>query len=269
MSYELKMYFDLKKDPFSSNLGVKELMELEALGRVKKRIDYLLNISGIMVITGDVGAGKSTSLRWAINQYHPSEHHIISIIATSGSANELYRQISWELGLNLPNSRIATMQKEIRSTIEDIATVKRQKVLIVIDEANLLRTDLLSELHTLSQYDYDSKPHLSIILCGQSSLLDKLCQRSCEPLASRVIGRLHLVPLDEAKTREYVKHHLNVAGSKKDLFNDAAHTAIYQGSAGILRRINQLARGAMLAASLNQQRLIEAEHVRIAASELL
>jgi type II secretory pathway predicted ATPase ExeA len=63
MSHELKMYFDLKKDPFSSNLGVKELMEPQALSRVKKRIDYLLNISGVMVITGDVGAGKSRGLR--------------------------------------------------------------------------------------------------------------------------------------------------------------------------------------------------------------
>jgi type II secretory pathway predicted ATPase ExeA len=164
MSHELKMYFDLKKDPFSSNLGVKELMEPQALSRVKKRIDYL----GVMVITGDVGAGKSRGLRWAINQYHPSEHHIISIIATSGSPTELYPQISWELGLNIPNGRIATMQKEIRAAIKDIATVKRQKVLIVIDEASLLRSDLLSEIHTLSQYDYDSKLHLSMILCGQT-----------------------------------------------------------------------------------------------------
>jgi type II secretory pathway predicted ATPase ExeA len=58
------------------------------------------------------------------------------------------------------------------------------------------------------------------------SLLEGLCQRNCEPLASRVIGRLHLAALDEVKTREYVKHHLNVAGSKKDLFNDAAHSAL-------------------------------------------
>jgi type II secretory pathway predicted ATPase ExeA len=161
------------------------------------------------------------------------------------------------------------LQKEIRAAIQDIAKTKRQKVLIVIDEANLLRQELLAEIHTLAQFDYDSKSHLSLLFCGQSSLLDKLCHRHCEPLASRVIGRLHLAPLDEVKTREYVKHHLTVAGCRRDLFSDAAHTAIYQGSAGILRRINQLARGAMLAASLNQNQLIEADHVRMAASEII
>ena len=230
-------------------------MDLDGLKSVKKRLDYLLTITGVMIITGDVGSGKSTSLRYGVESFHPSEHVIVKIIATSGSPPEFYRQIAWGLGIAPKGVRLTQLQKDIRTTVEDIVRAKRKKVILVVDEAHLLRSTALAEIHTLGQVQFDSKPRISLVLCGQTSLLDQLCHRSCASLRART----HLTPLAESKTRDYIEHHLKIAGCRKGLFSDAAFRAIHQGSAGCLRRINHLCRGGMIAANLEKDKSIEAQ----------
>jgi general secretion pathway protein A len=95
---------------------------------------------------------------------------------------------------------------------------------------------VFAELHTLTQFDHDSKNLVTLVLCGQGSLLDRLGLRSSAPLASRVVAKTHLEPLGRTDMDDYVTHHLAVAGVKKKLFEDGALTAIYQGSGGLLRK---------------------------------
>jgi len=266
---KIRASFGMHKDPFNKDIAMKDLLELNSLIKVKKRLDYLLEISGVMAVTGEVGSGKSTALRWATASYHPSEYKIVSIVASSGSSLEFYRQIAWGFGLEFTSNRLSHQIKEIKAAITDVVVNRRQKVLVAVDEANLLRQTIFSELHTLSQFEFDSKPRLSLLLCGLPSLLDKLCIRGAEPLASRVVTRTHLEALDEPTTREYVSHHLNICGVKKQIFTDQALTAVYQGSSGLPRRINNLCRGGLEAAHINNLDQVDAEQIRIAASELI
>ena len=112
---------------------------------------------------------------------------------------------------------------------------------------------MFAELHTMTQFENDSRNLFSLVLAGQPNLTEKLSYRSSAPLASRVIA----------------KTHLNVVGVKKQLFSDQAITAIYQGSAGILRKANYLARGGLIAAATDKEQVVSAEHVRLASSELI
>jgi len=93
--------------------------------------------------------------------------------------------------------------------------------------------------------------------------------RTSLPLASRVIAKTHLANLDESQLLIYLEHHLQVAGCKNKLFSAQAITAIYQGSAGILRKANHLARGGLIAACSEKEQTVSAEHIRIAATELM
>ena len=244
-------------------------MRLPSMVGVKERMDYCLELGGVLVITGEVGSGKSTSLRWSINQYHPSEVVTIKVIAGSGTISELYRQISWGFDLLPATMSRSRLQKDIRNAIYDIVTSRKQKILLVVDEANLLKIDVFAEIHTLSQFDHDSRHYLSMVLCGQTNLLDKLAFRSSEPLASRVIARTHLDTLRREQIVEYLNHHLKIAGVKKNLYHESAVNAIHQGSGGILRKTNSLARGGLIAAAIENEPLVMAEHIRIAASELI
>ena len=166
------------------------------------------------------------------------------------------------------SSSRAVMTGLIRKEITELVEAKKMKVVLLIDEASLLRLEVFAELHTICQFRQDSKPWLPIILAGQSNLIDKLMYRTSGPLASRIVARSHLDGLDLQGMQQYLEHHLSLSGVKANLFEDAAVTAIHQGSGGLLRKANHLARGALIAAAGSQSISVTAEHVRLASTEI-
>ena len=146
---------------------------------------------------------------------------------------------------------------------------KKQVPVLLIDEAHLLRLELFSQMHTLTQFEYDSKPLLPMILSGQNQLLDKLMSYQARPLASRVVGKTHLEALTLQEMTEYLIHHLRIAGINNGLFGENTALAIHQGSGGFPRRANLLAKGALIAAARDKSQVVSPEHVRLAATELI
>lgn len=131
-----------------------------------------------------------------------------------------------------------------------------------------MRLDVFAELHTLTQFEGDSKPYLPMILAGQNNLADNLLYRTAVPLASRIVARSHLQEVNREGMERYLDHHLKIAGLKQSPFDSQAITAIHQGSGGLFRKANHLARGALLAAAGETSQVVTAEHVRLASTEL-
>ncbi len=261
-------FFGFKNEPFRSDLSQKEILETDALKSVRTRFDYAVRLGSTALLTGEIGSGKSTAIRYCLQQLHPSEYISFYVTATSGSILELYRQITSEMGIHQSSNSRAVMTRLIQKEIAEIIDGKKMKVVLVVDEASLLRLEVFAELHTLCQFHRDSKPWLPMILIGQSSLIDKLMYRSSAPLASRVVARSHLEGLDLQAMEQYLEHHLGLSGIKNNLFEDAAITAIHQGSGGLLRKANHLARGALIAAAREKTMTVNAEHVRLASTEI-
>ncbi len=264
-----RTFFGLNAEPFQANPQPKEIMQTKELQSVVNKIAYAVKLGSAAIVTGEIGSGKSTAIRYAAETLHPAEYKTIYVTATSGSIMELYRQIVAELGLyRSSNSRavmIGLIKKEIQSLVED----KKIKVVLIVDEASLLRLEVLAELHTLCQFNKDASPYLSVILAGQSLLIDKLTYRASAPLASRVIARSHLEGLNQEELEQYLRHHLKLAGiNKGTLFDEAAVTAISQDSGGLLRKTNHLARGALIAAAKQETMTVTADHVRLASTEI-
>jgi len=264
-----KAYFGFKSEPFAKDIATKDLFSLPSMLGVKQRLDYCLGLGGVLAIFGEVGSGKTTALRWGLSHYHASEYKFVPVVATTGSIVELYKQISWGLDLSPKSVSRTSLLKECRSVISELANAKKQKILIYIDEAQLLRRDVLAEIHTLLNFNQDKSNFLTLVLCGQTALIEHLQYRAAAPLASRVMAKSHIKALTQTEMLEYINHHLKVAGVKKSLFDDSAMTAIQQGSAGGLRRANQLASGGLMAAALEQCQSVTADHIRTAASELI
>jgi general secretion pathway protein A len=262
-------YFGFKTEPFTNNISTKNLLKLPDMLATKERLDYTIKLGGLMLVTGDVGSGKSTAIRWALSEYHSSELVVLHVIANSASLGELYKQLCWAIDVEVKTASRAFLFKTFRQTLRDLVLAKKQKVVLVIDEASLLRIDVFSEIHTLTQFEQDSQNLLSMVFVGQPTLLEKLTYRSSAPLASRVIAKSHLKAIKAEQMSDYLQHHLKIAGSKKQLFSEQATTAIHQGSAGILRTANNLARGALIAAAIEKTDLVSAEHVRIASTEIM
>jgi len=261
-------FFGFLKEPFVSDLKVEDLYPTPSLAATTDRVLYAVRLGAVSLVTGEVGSGKSTALRYAASKLHPSQYRVIPVIATSGSLIEMLRQIC--IGLDIPHTvmSLAKLSKMIRDVVAETAQRKQVPVL-VIDEANLMRLEVFAELHTLCQFDLDSKPLLPVILAGQNNLLDKLMYPTSRPLASRVIGRSHLEGLKLTDMAGYLKHHLELVGIAEQLFSEEAILAIHQGSGGLLRRANYLAKGALIAAATEKCRMVAAEHVRIASTEII
>src|SRR4030067_107685 len=269
MSQAYLTFFGLSREPFTSELKVEEILKTDAVLAGADRVDYAIRLGAMALITGEVGSGKSTALRFATNRLHPSEYRLIWVTAGGGSILELYRQIAWELEIEPPGYGRASLTRVIRKSILDMVFGKKQKVVLLIDEASLLRLEVFSELHTLTQFEGDSKPFLPLILAGQNNLLDKLYWRTSLPLSSRVVARSHLEGVDRQGMEDYLNHHLRLAGLTHSVFSEQAITAIHQGSGGLFRKANHLARGALIAATAEKCQQVSAEHVRLASTELI
>lgn len=269
MNQTYRAFFGFAREPFSAEMKVQEILQTEAVLAVADRVDYALRLGSMVMVTGEVGSGKSTALRFAMSRLHPSEYRVLWVTATSGSILELYRQIALELEVETATFSRALLTRKIRKSILDLVLGKKQKVVLLIDEASLLRLDVFAELHTLTQFEGDSKPLLPMILAGQNNLLDKLYWRTSLPLASRIVARSHLKGVDRQGMEDYLNHHLKIAGLDHSLFTEQAITAIHQGSGGLFRKANHLARGALIAAASEKCPQVSAEHVRLAATELI
>ncbi len=235
---------------------------------MKDRFDYVLRIGAIGLVTGEVGSGKSTALRYAIEKLHPSEYRPLYITASSGSIMEFYRQLVDALDILLAGNSKAIMVKMIKKEIMNLIREKKMKIVLIVDEASLMRLEVFAELHTICQFEKDSKPWLPMILSGQNTLIDKLTYRSSQPLASRIVAKSHLEGVDLALMEQYLRHHLAIAGMERMLFDPTAVTGIHQGSGGLFRKANHLARGSLIAAAQDQSAVVNAEHVRVASTEI-
>jgi general secretion pathway protein A len=268
MNQTYRTFFGLSREPFGSELSLSEILQTPELLNVKERFDYAIRLGAMAMVTGEIGSGKSTALRYAAGHLHPSEYRTVYITASSGSILELYRQLLSELAIEHTSTSRAIMTRLIKSEIQQLVQGKKLKVLLIIDEASLLRLEVFAELHTIAQFEQDSKPWLPIILAGQNNLIDKLMYRTSMPLASRVVARSYLEGVDRQEMEQYLVHHLSIAGLKTNPFDQAAITGIHQGSGGLFRKANHLARGAMIAAAKEKSTTVTAEHVRLAATEI-
>ena len=162
------------------------------------------------LVTGEIGSGKSTTLRYVTEKLHPSEYRPLYIVATTGAIGA-YRQLLHALGAPMKGVSKAIMLQRIRDELHELVHGKKLKTVLVIDEASLLRLEVFAELHTLTQFEKDSKPYLPIVLAGQASLADSLMYRSSMPLSSRIVARSYLEGVSRGR-HEYLRHHLDICG---------------------------------------------------------
>jgi general secretion pathway protein A len=120
-------FFGLHKEPFGSDLPLEEILLTTELSEVKERFDYTLRIGALGVLTGEIGSGKSTALRYAAGSLHPAEYVSLYLTATTGSILELYRQILTELGIEKTSASKAILTGLIRQAVIELVEAKKMK----------------------------------------------------------------------------------------------------------------------------------------------
>jgi general secretion pathway protein A len=226
--------FRLRPDPhfFFGSKGHKRAMAYLEYG--------LSHGEGFIVITGEVGAGKTTLVRNLFNQL-PSEQIVAAhIVNTALDADDTLRTVVAAFGLPYEGASKTAMLNRLEEFLR-ASDAAGKRALLVVDEAQNLTPRAVEELRMLSNFQTDEKSLLQTFLLGQPEFRTTLHSSGMQQLRQRVTASYHLGPMDAPETQLYIEHRLHTVGWNNDpAFSPAAHGAIYDYSGGIPRKVNSL-----------------------------
>ena len=262
-------HFHLNEPPFSIAPNPRYLYLSPSHREALAHLLYGIGVGGgFVVLSGEVGMGKTTLCRALLDQL-PEDVEIALVFNPRLNSRELLATICDELRISYGGGR-ASLKQLIDALNAHLleAHARGRRVIVLIDEAQNLRFDVLEQVRLLTNLETDQAKLLQIILVGQPELNQILERPNLRQLAQRITARYHLDPLDLPATVEYVRHRLNVAGGRPDLFRRSALREIHRRSGGIPRLINLLGDRALLGAYTLGHSTVDNRTVRRAAEEL-
>lgn len=223
---------------------------------------------GFIVITGEVGAGKTTLVEQLWSQLDRRTYVLGRVVTTQVSGDDLLRLIVTSYGLEDGGADKASLLRRFERMVQEQRTAGR-RCLLVVDEVQNLSVAALEELRMLSNITVSGRASVQTILLGQPQFKPILASADLEQLRQRVLASYHLGPLTEPETRAYVEHRLRTVGWVDDPhWEEAAFQSVYRHTDGIPRRVNTLCTRILLYGALEETHAINAGMVSTIANEL-
>ncbi|WP_426194752.1 XrtA/PEP-CTERM system-associated ATPase [Massilia sp. DWR3-1-1] len=255
-------YYGLSAKPFRLRPDPHFFYGSKGHKRAMAYLDYGLSQGeGFIVITGEVGAGKTTLVRNLLNNM-PSEQIIAAnIVNTSLDADDTLRMVAAAFGLPYENASKPDLLTRLEAFLRE-ADRAGKRPLLIVDEAQNLTPRTVEELRMLSNFQTDDKSLLQTSLLGQPEFRSTLHSASMLQLRQRVIASYHLGPMDAPETEAYIEHRLRTVGWNGDpSFAPEAYAAIYAYTGGIPRKVNTLCDRILLMGYLEELHAFTGEHV--------
>jgi general secretion pathway protein A len=263
-----KKFFGITTNPFSIAPDPHFLYMSEGHREALAHLRYGLSEGGgFILLTGEIGAGKTTVCRCILEQA-PAGTNIAFVLNPKLSAQELLATICDELGIAYPAASGLKVMIDRLNAYLLAAHAQGQRTVLIIDEAQNLSYEVLEQIRLLTNLETNQQRLLQIILLGQPELQDILAQPELRQLAQRIAARHHLDPLTKAETIAYVRHRLAVAGLGESTFAISAIEEIFLLSSGIPRMINLICDRALLGAFSKGVRRVDSAMAREAAQQV-
>jgi type II secretory pathway predicted ATPase ExeA len=262
-----RAHFGFTHYPFERALQPDELFASTAAHEAQARLQHLVELRGIGLVTGEVGSGKTTVCRQLAATLHPGLYRLFYVPLSTGNVMDMYKGIAWQLGLPVERSR-ATAYRAIHTEISRLTLDTKTLPILVIDEAQHLRNEVLEDLRLLTNFAMDAERRLCLLLVALTELRRRLTMAVHESLAQRIVVRYHLAGLTRDELPAYLAHRLHLAGCTLPVFEPAAVEALFQATQGLPRKINRVAHYALSAAALAKLRQVSADHIQIALDEI-
>jgi len=263
----LKATFNLSVVPFAKNISAQDLFIHEQFNEMVQRLTMLFNNRGIGLFTGEVGCGKSTAIRTALQSISPQTHRTVYLYRGMDDLGSFYKQIAVELGI-IPMFKKSDVARQVISTIAELYTQQKIISVLVIDEAHLLKPDILDEIRLIHNSDFDSTDYLATALIGQPPLKKMITYNKFLPLRQRISVAYHLNTLSKNDSYKYFEHQLALSKANTKIFMDNAVETIVSAAKGIPRMINTIALKAMTSAAHKKMTTVDQECVMEILAEL-
>ena len=243
-----KQFFNFTDTPFKKDIPITDFYMSANLKEAISRFDFLKQHKGIMLFTGDSGTGKTAAIRYLIESTNNIYFFPIYLQLSTVSSIQFYRQLNVALGGGYIHKK-SDLFTSIQHIILDLSVSKKRLPIIVFDEAQFLKSKIFFEIQLLLNFNIDSMDPAVFIIVGQKYTHHILERPAYSSLFNRINLFFHLSFLSKSETIEYIKHRLNIAGCKKEIFNTNALNSIFNISNGNFRLINRLAFNAILFAA--------------------
>ncbi|OHC74461.1 MAG: hypothetical protein A3G18_11240 [Rhodospirillales bacterium RIFCSPLOWO2_12_FULL_58_28] len=265
-----RSFFGIKENPFSNTPDPRYVFMSRRHQEALAHLVYgVQGGNGFVLLTGEVGTGKTTISRCLVEQL-PKNVDMALCINPRLNEFELLATICDEMGVFYPiltNSIKTLMDKINRHLIETHARGRR--AVLIIDEAQNLAPRVLEQVRLLTNLETASAKLLQIILIGQPELKELLGRVELRQVNQRITARYHLDPLNIEEARAYIRHRLKIGGPAEDIFRPGAVTEIFKRSHGVPRLINSICERCLLGAYAKNVRYIDEKLARSAADDVL
>lgn len=257
---DLLTWFGLKRFPFDKNIKPHDVIHTEPFKECFARLEYIKRRGGILLLTGDPGAGKTLALRSFVESLNENLFKSFYTPLSTLSRADLLYHINRLLGLSSRLSKSA-IYSQIQGAILESKQQSGKTILLIIDEAHLLQTGPLEELRLLTNFKMDSYDPFILILSGQSDLRRVMEFAVMEAFNQRIAIRYHMPGLGIEETKAYVDHHLKLAGAAEPILDDHALHAVHDLSFGIPRKIGAITEAALTYAMFDNKRTVSSDIV--------
>lgn len=262
-------FYGLTDKPFQLNPDPSFFFGSQQHRRAMAYLEYGLHQSeGFIVITGEVGAGKTTLVRNLLDKLDPMTVLAAQLVSTQLDATDTLRMVSAAFGLKTKDLQKSDLLLALEAFLLSV-TEKGQRALIIVDEAQNLAPGAVEELRMLSNFQIEKHALLQSFLVGQPEFRTMLQTPQMQQLRQRVIASCHVGPMDEADTRAYVEHRLGLVGWQDDpQFEPEVFDEIFLFSGGIPRQINTLCDRLLLSGFLTNKHAFSRQDAHEVAAEV-
>lgn len=264
-------FFGLRENPFKLSPDLKYFLVSGRVERVLDQLFYGLEQGmGFMMITGPVGVGKTSLLRYFMSLLDERVERAYLFNPNLGDGEELLFFLLRDLGVNGLKGRRKWRKVELLERLQGYLLERyRQgkRVLFIVDDAQAAPYPILEELRLLSNFETEEEKLFQILLVGQPELEERI-KEDLPQLYQRIAIRAHLAPLDREETVAYVHHRIASAGGNPTIFSSRGLKALWKASRGIPRLINLIADRALLAGFVRNSRTIGRKEVKMAVKDL-
>ena len=263
-------YFGLTENPFALTPDPRFLFLSQ---RHREALAHLLfgmgDKGGFMLLTGEVGTGKTTLCRSLLEQV-PEGVEVALVLNPKQTSVELVASLCDELKVPYPTpaDSLKVLIDHLNRHLLEIHA-KGRRTVVIIDEAQNLSTDVLEQVRLLTNLETTTQKLLQILLIGQPELHAMMAKPELRQLGQRITARYHLTPLSSDETAAYIEHRLEVAGCKRPLFTRGTLHLIHRLSGGIPRLINTICDRALLGAYGRKRMMVNRTLARKAATEVM
>lgn len=239
----------------------------------KKALSYLgyglAQSEGFIVITGEIGAGKSTLVAHMIENIDPAQLTVAQVVTSKLDEAELIHVVARSFGITIDGHDKASALSEIEALLHEEAREGR-RCLLVIDEAQNLSVGALEELRMLTNFHLGNHPLLQILLLGQPEFRDLVKgDPALEQLRQRIIASHHLGPMEKSETEPYLIHRLEHVGwAGNPAFDQRVFHELHEASGGIPRRVNQIVNRVLLLGAVEERQKIDAAMLQQVLAEM-